>query len=216
MLTDPNPASDTHSRDHWWTRPGWGPHTQWYTVHATFGAQPGTAVLHTHAERWRPLLDRPGWDLIPLRWLHLTMQGVGDVELVPRGQVERLTAALRRAVGGTGTARVELGPVAVDAEGINLPAHGEGAAALDRVRDGVRTAIGQVLGEEAVEEGPRWRPHVSLAYAHTTGAPLGPVREELAARTEPVQVGIDHLDLIALRRQGHLYRWEEIARLPLC
>lgn len=215
MLTDPTPGEDETARDHWWMRPGWGPQTSWYTVHATFVDQPGTPTLRAHAARLRPGVDRPGWNVVPDRWLHLTMQGVGDTALVGSEQISAVAQALRRAVAGTGPIAVELGPVAVDAEGINLPAVGEGARALDAVRESVRGALGRVLGDEAVEGGPGWRPHVTLAYAHTTGLPLAPVRADLAADGGPVVVEVDHLSLIALRRDGALYRWDRVDVLPL-
>ncbi|MFY7068995.1 2'-5' RNA ligase family protein [Nocardiopsis changdeensis] len=214
-LTAPAPSTDATTRDHWWVRPGWGPTTSWWTVHATFGGQPGTPVLRAETARLRPLVDRTGWDLIPDRWLHLTMQGVGDTAQVDAQRITAVAAAVRRAVAGTGPLVVELGPVAVDAEGINLPARGEGARALDAVRDRVREAIGEVVGADGVEGGPEWRPHVSLAYANTTGLPLEPVREDLAAAGVPVMVEVDHLSLIALRRDGHLYRWDRAEALPL-
>lgn len=215
MLTDPAPGGDENSRDHWWVRPGWGPTTRWWTVHVTFVGQPGTPTLHGEAARLRPAVERTGWDLVPQEWLHLTMQGVGDAALVDSSQVCAVAAATRRAVAGTGPLTLELGPATVDAEGINLPAHGEGARVLDGVRDQVRAAIGEVLGADAVEGGPVWRPHVTLAYATTSGLELGPVRAELAATANAVVVGLDHVSLICLRREGHLYRWDQARTLPL-
>ncbi|KOX10705.1 hypothetical protein ADL05_24540 [Nocardiopsis sp. NRRL B-16309] len=214
-MTDPEPSTDHRTRDHWWVRPGWGPETRWYTVHATFADQPGTPALVAEAARLRPLVERTGWDLVPDRWLHLTMQGVGDTAVVNQDQAARVAAAARRSLAGTGPITVELGPATIDAEGVNLPARGEGARALDAVRERVREAIGGVLGNDAVEGGTVWRPHVSLAYANTTGLPLEPVREDLAAAGGPVAVQIDRVHLIALRRQGHLYRWDDATALPL-
>lgn len=98
---------------------------------------------------------RPGWDLVPQEWLHLTMQGVGDASLVASHQkISAVATAARRTVADTGPLTLELGPATVDAEGINLPAHGEGSRTLDVVRDKVRDTIGEVLGADSVEGGP--------------------------------------------------------------
>lgn len=215
MLTDPAPGGDETSRDHWWVRPGWGPSTRWWTFHTTFVGQPGTPALLGEAARLRPWTERSGWDLVPQEWLHLTMQGVGDAALLSPDQVVALEQTARRAVAGTRPLALELGPATVDAEGINLPAHGDSAHVLDSVRDEIRASIGEVLGTDAIEGGPVWRPHVTLAYANTTGVGLGPVRAELAATAGSVVIGLDHVSLICLRREGHLYRWDQTRTLPL-
>jgi len=65
----------TQVRDHWWWRPGWQEGRRFYTFHVTFGQQPGVQQLAKQARD--RLKGFPTLDLVPGRWLHLTMQGVG-------------------------------------------------------------------------------------------------------------------------------------------
>lgn len=56
---------------------------------------------------------------------------------------------------------------------------------------------------------------MTLAYANTTGLDLGPVRADLAVTAGTVVVEVDHICLIRLGRDGHLYRWDQVGALPL-
>jgi hypothetical protein len=62
-------------RDHWWWRVG----RHLYTWHVTFEGQ---TDLHRLVRAYQARLDLPGLDLVPVAWLHLTMQGVGFTDEV--------------------------------------------------------------------------------------------------------------------------------------
>ncbi|HEX6074570.1 MAG TPA: hypothetical protein VFZ32_04810 [Micromonosporaceae bacterium] len=73
---NPEPTDTVEGlRNHWWWRPGWREGRHFYACHLTFDNAPD---LHRLADRYQQAL-RPfaGLDLIPRRWLHLTMQGIG-------------------------------------------------------------------------------------------------------------------------------------------
>ncbi|GII52824.1 hypothetical protein Pth03_12130 [Planotetraspora thailandica] len=77
----------------------------------------------------------------------------------------------------------------------------------------MRQGIIDVRG--AVGETDVWTPHMSIAYSDTDG-PAKPYRDALASVTaDPVTVTIQRIQLIALGRDEHLYRWESVADLPL-
>jgi hypothetical protein len=64
-------------RDHWWWRPGWRVGRSFYTWHVTFANQP---AAHQLASDYTPVLAKlPMLDPIPVRWLHLTTQGIDHV-----------------------------------------------------------------------------------------------------------------------------------------
>ena len=68
----------TEMRDHWWWRPGWKVGRRFWTWHYTFETCP---ALHELVAAYQGLLEElPTLDLIPQRWLHLTVQGLGFVD----------------------------------------------------------------------------------------------------------------------------------------
>lgn len=75
-------------RDHWWWRPGWEVGRSFYTWHVTFADQPGA---HQLVEDYAPALkDLPMFDPIPLRWIHLTTQGIGFTDEVDQSDIALL------------------------------------------------------------------------------------------------------------------------------
>ena len=56
------------------------------------------------------LADLPGLDLVPVEWLHLTVQGIGFADEVGAGEVDRIVAAVRRRCAALAPLRVTLGP----------------------------------------------------------------------------------------------------------
>jgi hypothetical protein len=83
------------------------------------------------------------------------------------------------------------------------------------MRAAVRAGIAEVWGAARVPEpAGGFTAHVSLAYSNTDG-PSEPCEAALAAmapRSAMVELGA--IRLIALGRDGHLYRWETIAIVP--
>lgn len=99
-----------------------------------------------------PRVGLPGLDLVPAKWLHLTMQGVGFTNDVPSADVDAIVDAARRRLAGVEPPQVRIGPARVASEGIALGVvPREGLAA---VRNGLRAAIADVW---AVASSPRAR-----------------------------------------------------------
>jgi 2'-5' RNA ligase len=204
-------------RRHWWWRPGWRPGRRQYAWHLTFGDQTVSSgradprrVVGGYQAR---LAEPPGLDLVPVEWLHLTVQGVGFADEVGAGEVERIVAAVRRRCAALAPLPVTLGPAALQQEGVWLRV--APSAAVHRVRAAVRAGIAEVWGAARVPEpAGGFTPHVSLAYSNTDG-PSEPYAAALAAmgsRSATVELGA--IWLVALGRDGHLHRWETIAIAP--
>jgi 2'-5' RNA ligase len=196
--------------DHWWWRPGWRPGRRMYAWHVTFAGLP---AVHRLAAQAQGRLTAPaGLDLVPARWLHLTMQDVGFTDEVPGADLAAIAAAARRHLAGIPPCRVRIGPAHVAAEGILLnvaPADG-----LTRVRDGLRTAIAEIRSAAAVRGPAEWMPHISVAYSRVTG-PADPYVQALSGHNATVDVVIPAVRLIVLGRDRHRYEWASHATLPL-
>jgi 2'-5' RNA ligase len=204
-------------RRHWWWRPGWRPGRRQYAWHLTFGEQ---AVSRGRAELRRVagddqarLAGLPGLDLVPFEWLHLTVQPVGFADEVGAGELERIVAAVGRRCVALAPLRLTLGPATLQAEGVWLPV--APAAAVRRVRAEVRAGIAEVWGAQVPEPAGGFTPHVSLAYSNTDG-PDEPYAAALAAAApRSATVGLAAMHAISLVREGHSYRWDTLATLPL-
>jgi 2'-5' RNA ligase len=199
-------------RDHWWWRPGWRVGRSFYAWHVTFDDQP---AVHRLAADYTPILsDLPTLDPVPVRWLHLTMQGVGFTDEVDRANIDAIADAARDRCAKLAPFTITLGPGRVDQEGLTLPVHP--AEPVTRLRAAIRAAIADVWGPDHVpENADGFRPHVSLAYSNASG-PAEPIIQRLTAQPAgSTKITIYRAALIDLNRDHRAYEWTDIATAEL-
>ncbi len=196
--------------DHWWWRPGWRVGRRMYTWHVTFADLPAVGRLAVRAQA--RLHGLPGLDLVPVRWLHLTMQGVGFTDEVPDADAAAIVDAARRRLAGAEPPRVKIGPARAASEGIAFDV--QPLDGLTRVRDGLRAAIADTWSVAAVPESAEWTPHVSVAYSRVSG-PADMYEAALSGEQATADVVIGAVQLIVLGRDEHVYQWHEYAELCL-
>ncbi len=150
-----------------------------YTWHVTFDDQP---AVHRLAADYAPVLDDlPTLDPIPVRWLHLTMQGIGFTDEVSRADVDAVADAARHRCAALAPFTITLGPARVDPEALMLPVRP--VEPVTRLRATIRAAIADVWEPDNVpEDADGFRPHVSLAYSNATG-PAEPIIRRLGAQS---------------------------------
>jgi len=196
--------------DHWWWRPGWSVGRRFYTWHLTFDGQPDVQRL-VGAYR-DALAGLPGLDLIPDRWLHLTMQGIGFVDEVEERDVAAIVDAARVRLASVPAFEAQFGAPAVTPEAVECFA--EPTEPVAAVRSAIRAAIGDVL-LEVPEAADGFRPHVSVAYSSSDG-PAAPIRNTIAAlQIPPATARITSAELIVLHRDRRMYEWQPFAQVPL-
>jgi 2'-5' RNA ligase len=198
-------------RDHWWWRPGWRIGRKMYTWHITFAGQDR---LHELVAGYQAVLKPlPGLDLIPARWLHLTMQGVDFTDEVSEHGARGIAAAARERCAGLAPFELAFGRPIVDPESIQFALNpAEPARAL---RGQIRAAIADVWGEDNVPEAEHWSPHVSIAYSNAVGSPE-PFTEALAqVRVPEATLLVSTVELIVLNRDHKMYEWEVFERVAL-
>jgi hypothetical protein len=155
--------------DHWWWRPGWKVGTRFYAWHInTFE---DAAPLHRLAAGYQAELSRvPGLDMIPLPWLHLTMQGVGFVEDVTADQVDALLRAARTRLGELDPVKARFHRPVIRPEAIALPP--DPVVPVQEIRHIVRAAIGDVFGPDAVpDNADGHQPHTGLGLRQHPHSP---------------------------------------------
>jgi hypothetical protein len=102
---------EIETRDHWW-RPGWHPGRSFYTWHILVEDQP---AIHEFAQQLQPELAATGaFGPIPLKWLHMTLQGVGFTDEVSDETLNTIAIAVGERVTSLGPVPVTLGPPVVD------------------------------------------------------------------------------------------------------
>ncbi|MGV9980403.1 2'-5' RNA ligase family protein [Micromonospora wenchangensis] len=201
-----------HVRNHWWWRPGWHVGRRFYAFHITFDNQPD---LYDLATTYRTALaETPSLTLIPDRWLHLTMQGVGFTDELEPDVVGRIAAEARSLLARVPAFNVEFGPVVVADEAIVMPA--EPTEPIRELRHLTRRAIGGVLGEDQVtENADRFRPHVSVAYITADGSAVPYIDAVSHAEAKTAALTLNHVDLIEMHRDQQMYEWRTVEAIPL-
>jgi hypothetical protein len=165
---------------HWWWRPGQRVGRRFYTVHATFAAV--AEVQGMTAQARDRLAGIQYLDLIPGRWLHLTMQGIGFADEVSDGDLKAITAAAAARLAMVPPVTIALGPPEVAGEDVTCWA--SPPRALDQVRDAVRAGIADGWGTDRVLTGcpsPRTGPRTSTWPTRT---PTGRARRSRRPSTE--------------------------------
>lgn len=195
--------------DHWWWRPGWAPGRRFYTWHLTFEGQ---SELDRLADQYRTGLSRvPGLDLVPDRWLHLTMQGLGFADEIDRADVDAIVAGAAKRLTPVEPFTLEMHRPTVTPEAVRWDPDSADPA---RVRDAIRAAIGDIW-PEVPEPAAGFSAHVTIAYSNSD-RPAAPVSATLdAVRSSPATVTVDSAQLIVLGRDERMYEWEAYASVPL-
>jgi hypothetical protein len=196
--------------DHWWWRPGVRPGRRLLVWHILFHDQADVRAMV--AETQGRLDGIGGLDVIPDEWLHMTTQIVGFEDEISSGEIQDMTAAVAERLRPLDPVAVELGRPLFQTEGVALGI--QPPRALDPVRHGLRAATASTVTAHHLDDAPGWTPHLSIAYSNSEG-PTAPVIEALRPHPAPRTAVIREVHLVAQVRDGHLYRWEQIAASSL-
>jgi 2'-5' RNA ligase len=187
------------------------------TWHLTFDH---ATQLHQLVSAYQTALaSLPGLNLVPLRWLHLTVQGVDYADELPTGQLDQVAETVRRELATMPTFTLTFHDAVIRDEAIALP-----PAPLDslhelltRLRRGISTATG-APAHTGPEQTHGFHPHVTIAYSHTN-TPAQPYAEALnTVDTPAATVAITEVALIEQERllePDWLYRWTTHSLAPL-
>ncbi|HEU4946585.1 MAG TPA: 2'-5' RNA ligase family protein [Kribbella sp.] len=160
------------------------------------------------------LTGTAGLELVPPRWLHLTVHGVGLLEEISIRQVRSIADAVARELSLVGAQ-----PATFDRWSVNhgviclMPAS---TAVFNDVRGAVRAGMAEVLGATGLAEPvDGFEPHVSIAFV-TADQPAAPVVERLSAVTaSPATHVVRSADLLEMYRGADAYQWRRIATAEL-
>ncbi|WP_439681612.1 2'-5' RNA ligase family protein [Embleya sp. MST-111070] len=189
--------------DHW-DRPGWNGGRAYYWM-LTFAHE--EALIH-EALTCQAVVADPFLDPVPSEGLHITLNKVADAADTNPVFLAQLVDRVR---GQTpDTFELSVGPLAGS----------QGSLRYSVAPWGPVIDLHAVLaGAGAPAGGPTalLRPHLGIAYSNRA-RPAAEVIEQVALlRGRPrVAVRVDGVDLVELRRERAAYRWDVVARVPLC
>ncbi|HEV7899971.1 MAG TPA: 2'-5' RNA ligase family protein [Planosporangium sp.] len=196
-----------------WNRPGWVDGRHSYHWLLTFEQASELRVLAARCQA--QLQELPGLDLVPLSSLHVTLQRVGFTDQIAPAEVHAIAEAGRVRCAALTPLVLRIGPLAGSAGAVRFSVGPH--APVGHVLNAVRAAVADVRGDGTLPDSDgNFIPHVSIAYSNAD-APSAPVIQRVAALRSlgSVAARIDAVRLVELRRVGHSYAWEPVARVRL-
>jgi 2'-5' RNA ligase len=200
------PESAPPSRDglltgHWRWRPDWteGRGCLWWYLTFEDQSELHTAVQVTN----RQLSGLTVLDLVPSRWLHLTLREIGYVDKLPSAAAADALAEARRRLSRTRALELSVGPVGVLPGALALRVSPE--EAVHGLRAHLPGKSPHLEARDSVPAPDAVPPHVSIGY----------LRSDVAADTLPisrlpspsVSVKVSHVTLAEVTRRNRRYEW---------
>lgn len=199
-------------RNHARWRSGWRSGRRSYAWLLPLGADTGLRQLVNQYQY--ALVDLPGFDLMPLEWMHIVVQEIGFTDTTSEAQVEQVLDATRARLADLPPLSLAFHRAVVLPESLALPA--EPQSTLHELRSTVRETIGEALGASEVPDEPEdIDQHVSLAYSTTDGPAVFAVATLGATPVDPITAKVPALSLVKLNRDHSCSEWETVAEVPI-
>lgn len=198
-----------------WQRPGWTDGRTSYHWLLALDNEPELAALALQCQA--SLGDLPILDLVPPDTLHLALQRVGFTDEVKSAQLKAVADTTAQRCADLASFVLNIGWLAGSPGAIRFTALP--VEAVLRLRQAALAALTDVCSPAADQptESTVFWPHVSIAYCNTP-TPATPVVIERVGQLRslpPAMVHVQALDLVELRRDDNVYRWEVMARAQL-
>ncbi|MFI6803777.1 2'-5' RNA ligase family protein [Streptomyces luteogriseus] len=191
-----------------WDRPGWAPGQSTYYWMLTF---PDESELTAEASYCQRQLACPALDLVPSDGLHVTGVKIGSTDMVRAHQIDDLARRARSEIGSSFTMSVH--PLAGSRGAVRFSI--TPWTPLIRLHAAL-SAIGHAVGVPGGTPTAAYRPHLGIAYNNRDRSAEPLIEQVSLLRGRPaITVRVGHVDLVELRRDGRVYRWDLLHRLPL-
>jgi 2'-5' RNA ligase len=197
-----------------WQRPGWTDGRTSYHWLLTLNDESELRALAQQCQA--NLRDLPMLDQVPLDTLHLTLQRVGFADEVDSTQLQQVIDMARQSCADLAPFVLHIGWLAGSEGAIRFTALP--VEPVVNLRHAVRETLTYVAcptTDQTIESAAFW-PHVSIAYCNVS-TPAKPIVERVAPLRvlASAKVNVCTVDLVELRRNNRVYRWEVIARAKL-
>ncbi|MFE6920754.1 2'-5' RNA ligase family protein [Nocardia sp. NPDC057663] len=199
-------------RDHWSVKQ-WAPGHTGYYWYLTFDSP----ELIELAAECQNALTQDELDNVPLDALHITIAGIGSTTTVADEQIDNLVSLARARLAEVKPFDLTIGPLTGSRSAVRFSVSPwDPLLDLHQILSMCTSESIQGLSASAGPLGARFRPHLGIAYNNTDRAADELIEAVAALRdTGPAKVRVNHVELVVLRRDGHSYRWDTRAALPL-
>ncbi|MGI8310630.1 2'-5' RNA ligase family protein [Saccharopolyspora hattusasensis] len=199
-------------RNHARWRSGWHAGRTGYAWLLPLADQPGLRKLVNGYQY--ALRDLPGFDLVPLEWMHILVQEIGFTDEIDESRIEPLVAAARTRLASALPLTLAFHHAVVLPESLSLPA--EPQSTVLELRAAVREVTAEALGGATLPAEPEdLDKHVSLAHSTTEGPAIFAVATLGATVVDPTTAKVSALSLVKLNRDHSCSEWETVAEVPL-
>jgi 2'-5' RNA ligase len=214
-MTSMDTANVESVRNHWWWRPGWRAGRHFYACHLTLEDQPELRDLINQYQE--TLADLGNLDIVPPRWLHLTMQGVGFVDEISTADLAEVTERIAQRLHDVTPPTVTFHQRTIRPEAIIVKAHP--TEPIYQLRLAVYEAIAAALGtgrfREPLPDPDQYQPHVSAAYVNHNG-PAEPIIVALSETSpQPVTATFRTVPILTFHRDHRMYEWTDARPIPI-
>jgi 2'-5' RNA ligase len=197
---------DTH-----WQRPGWTPGRSSYHWMVTFEGHPAVA---DHVRRCRSAVPSAGYDLAAADSVHLTIGRMAFTDHLSESAAREVARSALAIDSRPGYFDMTFGPLTGSRGAVRFSV--APWSPLLAVHAFLTDITRSTLGEQCVMDTATFRPHVSIAYAHSL-LPAAAVASRLVDWRGVVgpTVRVDAVGLVRLERVERSYRYRTLERVPL-
>lgn len=209
----PDPEPDLV--DHWHEIEGWPPARALQACYLTFDEPALRTTVRSYQEVLRQF---DTLDLIRPEWLHLTVQGIRFVDELPLEVMRRVAASIEDRLQRLPALTVTVERPVLAGSAVLMPVRP--IAAIAAVRDVIRALLLRAhpeIGEPFVLPGQagEFDPHISIAYANGPTSATSVATALDRCQEPPVELRVEHVTLMRLRRSDRMYHWTDAQRIPL-
>jgi 2'-5' RNA ligase len=155
------------------------------------------------------LRELPGFDLVPLEWMHILVQEVGFTDDIPRARMDALLDAARKRLAQAPPMTLAFHRAVVLPESLVLPA--EPHSSLLELRSTIREASAEALPDvELPGEPEETDKHVTLAYSSSVGPAVFAVAALENTAVDPTTARIPSVSLVELSRDHFCGEWQTV------
>ena len=193
---------------HWSWRPEWTPERRCWWWYATF--EHDAAVRRLVGQARAALKPGGPVDVVPTRWLHLTLAEVGYAADFPRELAYAAARDARESLADFRAVDLQVGPVATMPGAIVLRV---GGAGLQQLHELLVSASPVSFPHKPVQR--LFDPHISVAYIGRDCSSNEVLAESYGDELEGVTTRLEHVSLVEVVRQERHYRWTPRCRISL-
>ncbi|GAA4010223.1 hypothetical protein GCM10022247_35490 [Allokutzneria multivorans] len=199
-----------HMQNHW-SRAVWTVPRRTYHWMLSFHDAPHVREL---AAKCQTKIDRLDFDLIPLDLIHLTIGRIAFTDEIDRATISRIAEAAQDSCASLPAFDLTVGPLTGSRGALRYSV--APWSPLLELHSRLSAVTSEQLGSVERLDTARFRPHISIAYSNATVtvADVLPLVNRLRA-FGAASAKVTAASLVELRLDDRVYRYAEVARIPL-